>query len=92
MIVNAIMDVLFALFEALFSGLESLVPPVPDWFAEGYTAMSTVMGYAYAMDHWLPVQLALTIAGALAVALIAAIAIQTTRTVLSYFTFGGGAS
>jgi len=92
MIIDAILGVLFSVVNAIMSTLAALIPPAPAWFTTAWEGIGTAYDYAMELDTWIPVDLALTLSGAVLLAYVASVTIQIIRTVVSYFTMGGGAT
>jgi len=92
MILDAILSAFVAVVDFLLGGIWAAIPVPPDWFVAAIADLDTVMDYVYLFDNWIPVNLALTCGAAVMGAYVFHITIQITRTVISYFTFGGGAT
>lgn len=68
------------------------IPPPPPWVYEAVDGLTVVVGWIYKMDSWIPVTFTFSAAAAVIAGYFLAVAIQFSRTVISYFTMGGGAT
>lgn len=92
MILDAIISWGLKILEAIIMTPLGLLPHMPDWVTTGFQGLTTIMSWAYELDHWVPVSLAMTVGGAVMVAYGVAFTAQCVRTVVSYLTLGGGAT
>lgn len=92
MIIDAIFTVFASIVMFLLTVPFALIPPPPDWVVTAVTEALELIDHAYAMDHWIPVSLALTVVTAVLAAYVAAATIGVVRLIVSYLTFGSGAT
>lgn len=91
MILELIVRVLSYLGRGLLLAVSALVPAPPDWFSTAVNSLRTVMQWLSTLEHWVPVNLTLTVAGAVVATYLVTMLIELGRMILSYVTFGGGA-
>lgn len=75
-----------------WQGLLALVPGPPDWAVNAWAGWAEIWAYVESMDTWIPVDLAVGVAAGVGAFWLTSIIIQIVRTVISYATFGGGAT
>lgn len=92
MILEWIAKVLLEMCETLATLSFAVIPRPPNWFLTGLGTLEQLIAWLHTIDAWVPVNLTLGIAGAVCLTYVMAIGIQIVRTVVSYFTLGGGAS
>lgn len=91
MIVEAIMNLLFGLAEALFAALKAVLPNAPQWVADLADGVTTVLNMIPAAVRWfVPLGPTAAIGLTLAGLFVAAGLLRITRRVVSLFTGGGG--
>lgn len=69
-----------------------LIPPPPDWVATSMGYLSDFWAVLDSFQTWLPISLALVIAGVVAAVYALGLMVGLFRVVASYLTFGGGAT
>lgn len=91
-----ITELLLSFFKAMITGFMQLllgwIPPPPTWAMQGVNAAAEVWSVARSFDHWLPITLAFAVMGGVFAAWLAMVLVGIVRVVVSYFTFGGGAT
>lgn len=92
MIIDAILSILGAIISGVFGTIIGLIPSPPEWLIGGVADAWNLIGEAYVMDHWLPIDLALVVATAVLAAYGIAVVIGIVRLIVSYITLGSGAT
>jgi hypothetical protein len=70
----------------------SFLPAPPQWVTDGQSVFGTIIGFLNDMGSWIPVPLAFTVAATVSAVWVVSITINIIRTIVSYATFGGGAT
>jgi len=68
------------------------LPPPPDWFGDAASFFTMVGTYMAWFQPWAPVSLVLAIMGLWVITFTLSIGLKLARMVLSFVTFGGGAT
>jgi hypothetical protein len=92
MIIDAIIGIFASIVGGILDGLSALLPGPPSWAGSAFASAAEVYGYVDSMSYWVPVGLALSLGAAIGVAYLFMVTAGVVRMVLSYLTFGGGAT
>jgi hypothetical protein len=92
MIWVGVRNVFTAFLDLVLRPLVDMIPSPPPYMQQGFDALGVVWGYLGALDAWLPIGTAFVCLQFVFAVRLIALSVQLTRTILSYLTFGGGAS
>ncbi|MGV1010417.1 MAG: hypothetical protein ACOYBY_17760 [Dermatophilaceae bacterium] len=92
MLVSLLVGFFVDLVRGAFAVILAAVPPMPTWAFSALGGLSSVVNVINGFDTWLPVDLVFTVAGTVAAVWGVSVTVSLVRTVISYFTFGGGAT
>jgi hypothetical protein len=91
-IIGAILAVFKAVIRLLLAPLWLLIPAPPSWVTDHLDEAAQVWSIIGSFETWIPVSLTFTIATAVVATIIIGWAVGLVRVIVSYFTFGGGAT
>lgn len=92
MIVDAIIEFISACINGIAAAIVGFIPPPPQALQDGISLLGDLYGVVSTLETWVPVDLALTMAGIIVGTYFIAVTIGVCKTVVSYLTFGGGAT
>lgn len=90
MIVVWLLTAISTVGQGVINALPSLDPPA--WLTDVSGPLQGILDAASGMGVWVPMQLAITVAGAVLACLVVGFGIKITRIVLSFITLGGGSA
>jgi hypothetical protein len=91
MIVEAFMNFLHGLAEAVFSWSSTSLPGAPGWLSDLNAGIATVVGMVPdSVKYFVPLQATVIVGASVVTVLLAAGGVRLARRVLSLFTGGGG--
>jgi hypothetical protein len=92
MIFDLVLDAFMWVIGLILDSTIGMVPGLPGFVQDAIGQTDTVLVWVYSLDSWLPTTVVIMCAGAVLSVFFVAMTIQTIRLVLSYVTFGGGAT
>ena len=92
MVTDWALGVLGAFLQTVLGPALSLIPDVPAWTADAFSALGQVWSVGQSMDAWIPVSFTFGVVGVVFAVYAVTLIIGTVKLVASYLTLGGGAT